>query len=348
MNKLTNRGNIKNKSDTNEVLIDKRSFKIFKYWKKQGFPYYRSDKEFRQEQFDKFMKIDHMKSLDFNNRGFKFHNGGLSLAWSYHPHAFKVPCKGLECPYDVFNSEEKFTQGIRKVLKGTFFKKQSYEILMTNSEKIKQDIRSILRRVTGSQMVSNFRPVTASALYSLFCEEGDTVWDMSCGWGGRLLGSIKSKINYIGTDPSTKTMKGLKEMAKTFGNKKYTYELLTMGSEDYKPKKNSLDFAFTSPPYFDTERYSTEKTQSYLKFSNIEKWKEGFLRKTLDNVYKGLKNNKFMGLNVANVKGQYDLFENDTIDIAESIGFKLVDTFDLVLSSQQKESKTEPIFIFKK
>mgnify|MGYP003660262972 CR=1 FL=1 len=35
MNKLTNRGNIKNKSDTNEVLIDKRSFKIFKYWKKQ-------------------------------------------------------------------------------------------------------------------------------------------------------------------------------------------------------------------------------------------------------------------------------------------------------------------------
>jgi len=289
-----------------------------------------------------------MKSLDFNNRGFKFHNGGLSLAWSYHPHAFKVPCKGLVSPYDVFNSEERFTLGIRKSLKGIFFKKQSYEILMTNSEKIKQDIRQILRRVTGGQMVSNFRPVTASGLYSLFCEEGDTVWDMSCGWGGRLLGSIKSKINYIGTDPSTKTMKGLKEMISTFGHKNRTYELLTMGSEDYKPKKNSLDFCFTSPPYFDTEMYSTEKTQSYIKFSSIEKWKEGFLRKTIDNCYRGLKPNKFLALNVANVEGQYENMKKDTVDIAESVGFKLVDTFDLILSSQQSDSKDEPIFIFKK
>jgi len=348
MSKLTNRGNLKNKSDTNEVLIDKRAYRIFKYWQKQGFPYYRSDKQFRQEQFEKFMKIDHMKNLDFNNKGFKFHNGGLSLAWSYHPHAFEVPCKNQICPYDVFNSEEIFTLGIRKSLKGIFFKKQSFEVLMNDSDKIKQDIRQILRRVTGGQMVSNFRPVTASALYSLFCEEGDTVWDMSCGWGGRLLASIKSNINYIGTDPNTKTMKGLKEMAMTFGRKNRTYDLQIMGSEVYKPKKNSLDFCFTSPPYFDTERYSTEKTQSYLKFSNIEKWKDGFLRKTIDNCYKGLKQNKFLALNVANVIGQYDNIEKDTKDIAESVGFKLVDTFDLIMSSQQADSKSEPIFIFKK
>jgi len=294
------------------------------------------------------MKIDHMKNLDFNNKGFKFHNGGLSLAWSYHPHAFEVPCKNQICPYDVFNSEEIFTLGIRKSLKGIFFKKQSFEVLMNDSDKIKQDIRQILRRVTGGQMVSNFRPVTASALYSLFCEEGDTVWDMSCGWGGRLLASIKSNINYIGTDPNTKTMKGLKEMAMTFGRKNRTYDLQIMGSEVYKPKKNSLDFCFTSPPYFDTERYSTEKTQSYLKFSNIEKWKDGFLRKTIDNCYKGLKQNKFLALNVANVIGQYDNIEKDTKDIAESVGFKLVDTFDLIMSSQQADSKSEPIFIFKK
>ena len=348
MSKLTNRGNLKNKSDSNEVLIDKRAFKIFKYWQKQGFPYYRSDKQFRQEQFDKFMKIDDKSNLDFNNRGFKFHNGGLSLAWSYHPHAFKVNCNNLMSPDDIFNNEEKFTLGIRKALKGIFFKKQSYEVLMTPSDKIKQDIRQILRRVTGGQMVSNFRPVTASALYKLFCEEGDTVWDMSCGWGGRLLASIKSNINYIGTDPNTKTMKGLKEMAMTFGRKNRTYDLQIMGSEVYKPKKNSLDFCFTSPPYFDTERYSTEKTQSYLKFSNIEKWKDGFLRKTIDNCYKGLKQNKFLALNVANVIGQYDNIEKDTKDIAESVGFKLVDTFDLIMSSQQADSKSEPIFIFKK
>ena len=74
-------------------------------------------------------------------------------------------------------------------------------------------------------------------------------------------------------------MKGLKEMAKTFGREARSYELLTIGSEEYKPKKNSLDFAFTSPPYFDTEKYSNEKTQSYLKYSNINTWKESFYEK---------------------------------------------------------------------
>ena len=98
----------------------------------------------------------------------------------------------------------------------------------------------------------------------------------------------------------------------------------------------------------DTEKYSaTETTQSYLKYSNINAWKEEFLRKTIDNVYYGLKKNHFMALNVADVKS-YETFEKDTKTIAEEVGFKLVDTFDLRLSSQQAEYKSEPIFIFKK
>ena len=52
-------------------------------------------------------------------------------------------------------------------------------------------------------------------------------------------------------------------------------------------------------------------------------------------------------MNVADVKS-YETFEKDTVNIAKSVGFKLVDTFDLVLSSQQGEFKSEPIFIFKK
>ena len=107
--KLTNRGNLKNKSITNEVLIDKRAYRIFKYWQKQGFPYYKTDKKFRQDEFDKFMKIDDKLNLDFNNKGFKFHNGGLSLAWSYHPHAFKVQCNNNKSPHDIFNRRKIYT-----------------------------------------------------------------------------------------------------------------------------------------------------------------------------------------------------------------------------------------------
>ena len=348
MTLLTNRGNLKSKTITNEVLIDKRTHKVVKYWQKEGFPYINSDMKFRQEKFDAFMRVDDKNSLDFPNRTFKFNNAGLSLAWSYHPHAFEVKCNDLKSPFEVFNDYETFSNGIRKTLKGSFFQKRSFEELMSQNDQTKEMIRGILRRVTGSQMVSNFRPITASMLYKLFCDEGDTVWDMSCGWGGRLLASVKADINYIGTDPNTQTQKGLKDMISTFGKQARSYELHTLGSEEYRPDKNSLDFAFTSPPYFDTEKYSeTETTQSYLKYSNINTWKEEFLRKTIDNVYYGLKKNHFMALNVADVKS-YETFEKDTKTIAEQVGFKLVDTFDLRLSSQQAEFKSEPIFIFKK
>ena len=348
MSLLTSQGNLKSQTITNEVLIDKRTHKIVKYWQKVGFPYIDTAEKFRQDKFDAFMKVDDMKSLDFNNRSFKFNNAGLALAWSYHPHAFEVQCNNQKSPMDVFNDYDTFSKGIKKTLKGSFFKKRSFEELMTKNEQTNEMIRTVLRRVSGAQMVSNFRPVTASALYKLFCEKNDTVWDMSCGWGGRLLASIKAEINYIGTDPNTQTQKGLKEMVTTFGNGAYGYDLLTMGSEEYRPDKNSLDFAFTSPPYFDTEKYSaTETTQSYLKYSNINTWKENFLRKTLENVHYGLKPNKFCAFNVADVKS-YETFEKDTKQIASEVGFKLVDTFDLRLSSQANDYKAEPIFIFKK
>ena len=348
MSLLSNQGGLRSKTITNEVLIDKRTHKIVKYWQKVGFPYVDTGKKYRQDKFDAFLKVDDMKSLDFNNRTFKFNNAGLSLAWSYHPHAFEVQCNNQKSPMDVFTDYDTFAKGIKKTLMGSFFKKRSFEELMEKNDQTNEMIRTVLRRVSGAQMVSNFRPITASALYKLFTDKNDVVWDMSCGWGGRLLASVKAEINYIGTDPNTQTQKGLKEMITTFGNKAYDYELLTMGSEEYRPDKNSLDFAFTSPPYFDTEKYSdTETTQSYLKYSNINTWKENFLRKTLENVHYGLKPNKFCAFNVADVKS-YETFEKDTKQIASEVGFKLVDTFDLRLSSQSNDYKSEPIFIFKK
>ena len=44
-NLLTNKGNLKSKTITNQVLIDKRTHKIVKYWQKQGFPDYDYDDE---------------------------------------------------------------------------------------------------------------------------------------------------------------------------------------------------------------------------------------------------------------------------------------------------------------
>ena len=56
---------------------------------------------------------------------------------------------------------------------------------------------------------------------------------------------------------------------------------------------------FTSPPYFDTEKYSEEPTQSYIKFPKENDWISGFLIKTIKNCHYGLKNEGYLALNIA-------------------------------------------------
>jgi len=208
-------------------------------------------------------------------------------------------------------------------------------------------MRSLLRRYTGTQCVSNFRPTAAACLYSHFAFPGAWVWDMSMGYGGRILGAIIADINYIGTDPAEKTFKGLQEIKKDFGKSERHYFLNKCGSEGFQPKEESLDFAFTSPPYFNWEQYGEEDEQSFNQFDSNEEWNNGFLRKTIQNCYKGLKKDKYMALNVANTKS-HKTFENDTVQIAKEEKFEHTDTFKLQLSSQESGAKYEPVFIFQK
>lgn len=200
----------------------------------------------------------------------------------------------------------------------------------------------------SKQSVSNFRPTVAKYIYNTFGNNG-TVWDMCCGWGGRLFGFLASNCQkYIGTEPSKKTYNGLIKMKNDFSYVNKNIEIHNIGSEDFIPKQNSLDLCFTSPPYFDTEKYSLEPTQSYITFPTKEKWINGFLKQTFHNAYLGLKLNGYMIINIANTC-EYDFLENETIRVAKEIGFSYIDTYYLILSSiSGKGIKKEPIFIFKK
>jgi hypothetical protein len=46
-----------------------------------------------------------------------------------------------------------------------------------------------------------------------------------------------------------------------------------------------FDFMFSSPPYFDFEKYSEDPGQSIVKFPVYEKWLEGYWRATIKNAY---------------------------------------------------------------
>lgn len=98
--------------------------------------------------------------------------------------------------------------------------------------------------------------------------------------------------------------------------------------EDLNIKENSIDFCFTSPPYYDTEHYSDDSEQSYKRYASYAEWKQSFLYVMLDKIYKSLKVGGVCLLNVGNVL--YPI-ENDIKEwcIEHDIEFRNVNDFKI-------------------
>lgn len=177
------------------------------------------------------------------------------------------------------------------------------------------------------------------------------------------MGALSSKKNfrYVGTDPCTETMYNLHRLAEyiemTTGRDE-SYELHCCGSEVFRGPANSIDFAFTSPPYFNLELYSDEDTQCFNKFPVLEDWLEGYVRGTIKNVHHMLKPGRYYAINIADFKvhgGEIVAYVDEWIRISEEEGMPLFDTVYLGVtaragSRQQQfgEKKKENILIFKK
>ena len=318
---------------------------IFNYYRRHGFPHYTIREDEKHDHMRKLQKFDIDTILDGDKIVQTMH--GLRMAWTYFPHFWEVRCgSAKQSPMEIFYDDEKFKRTIKKCWKWCV-KTYKGENEGTKNVMHENRLRQSIKIYTGTQSVSNFRPTAAKLIYEKF--GGDTIWDMSCGWGGRLIGFLaSSRKRYIGTEPSSLTFEGLQKIKEDFFYLKKSVELHKLGSEEFIPDRNSLDLCFTSPPYFDTEKYSDENTQSYIKFPTKEEWVNGFLRKTIENCYRGLKDGKYMLINIANTP-KYKFIEEETQKIAKELGFVQNDTLQLTLSSVMGAGyKYEPIFVFKK
>ena len=119
-----------------------------------------------------------------------------------------------------------------------------------------------------------------------------------------------------------------------------TKNIIEFAQKQKKLKK--FFFASTS------EIYAGSLSAGLLKFPTKEKWVNGFLKKTIENCYYGLKKNGYMIYNISNTP-KYKFIEEETIKIAKSLGFVQEKTIQLTLSSVMGAGhKYEPIFVFKK
>ena len=125
------------------------------------------------------------------------------------------------------------------------------------------------------------------------------VLDFSVGWGDRFAGFYcgETTKSYVGIDPNTLNHPNYKRQVEFYKKHQTFFEeekqgrvyLFTTEDVDYSKYENYFDTIFTSPPYFNVEKYSDEDTQSYIRYKDIDSWNKNFLHKTLGNIIPTLK-----------------------------------------------------------
>ena len=221
-------------------------------------------------------------------------------------------------------------------------------------------IRRALELVTGEN-IQNFKPQNARALAEHLCPVlWGNVYDYSAGYGGRLLGISCSNMsyNYIGIDPNTETIKYLNYFNEILDEAVgFKGKIIQNVSEEYQPK--DIDLAFSSPPYFNLEKYSDEETQCMVRYSTLDEWFSGYAEPTIENIYNSLNQDGIFATNIADYKTygkkEYKVVD-DWITLSERIGFRHVGTIKMMLNTRPGvgnnklagREKFEGVYVFRK
>ena len=175
----------------------------------------------------------------------------------------------------------------------------------------------------GTYIATQFKPIVAKTIYEM--SEAKTVLDTSMGWGDRLTAFYASNAtHYIGCDPNPNTFERYLKMQKFFdkltGGKK-TIQIYNCGAEDLPWNEiDNVDCAFTSPPYFSTERYNEggekEELQSWAKFNEYEKWRDEFYLPVAQNSFDSLSDNGVLLVNILDpkIKGKRHYSSDELVD----------------------------------
>lgn len=343
----------KNSNDENiKKEIQKRIFDII-----------RSVNEFPEKELDLNKEMQNLRTLsNINIRSMYVDNRisinsvGQSLCYQFYPNIWDV---------------KKSRKGIRPIsMRESFLIDKDLNRAIKMNLTYDTDISGLRSwfRMSDIGYCMNFRPATAKVVYDYNLQPKSKVLDYAAGYGGRLLGAWAAENidEYIGIEPNTETFNNGNKFIE-FLNSKYINLskacLYKVCSEDFTVKKypqyrEYFDMAFSSPPYFDLEIYSNEKTQSYNKFPNYSMWVKNYLRPTIHNCIDMLKPKGRFAINIYEDSSEYNKAPNikKIIQfICYERKFKLYKEDFMILtkragngSRDRNKEKTEPIWYFRK
>ena len=243
--------------------------------------------------------------------------------------------------------------------------------------------KSVLRTCISLRkyICSQFKPNVAKGIYDRY--ECKNVLDFSAGWGDRLCGFYASEHGelFVGIDPRKENHPIYEQQAEfykkhsTFFENEKRHELICEPAEDVDLSKyeGMMDIVFTSPPYFNVERYSHDDTQSWVRYKNIDLWNENFLQKAVKKAWNCIRKGGILMVNISDVNassgGKKDWLKicdpmNDYIntfddsEYVECFGMEMakrpnsigVGTAEGDENNNEKEGETfgEPVWVWKK
>lgn len=183
---------------------------------------------------------------------------------------------------------------------------------------------------------------------------GGRVLDPCAGWGDRLAAamSLSTVHSYTGIDPNSALASGYTHQISRYGDEKRHSVIHGCAEDMLSTLDREYDIVFSCPPYFDTEIYSREITQSCIKFPTFSKWVSGFLSPLIEHSFRLLRPGGYLALCLADSKrnkNMIPLCSTATSLVSDLLGYELVYCWGVFLFNQQSTLPLcERLFVWRK
>jgi hypothetical protein len=293
------------------------------YWRRSGFPYYEMTAEQIADEFRRLSSQD--QGTVFRKDGALGSVVGLAIANYFQPGMWSVRVSRYRCPMDVFEDDELLPAAIER----------AWRIWPDRRGANSSTLRRMLKTFPNTAAVSNFRPTLARGVISRYSRAGTRVLDFSAGFGGRMVGCLTLNRDYIGIEPNASQVSGLKANARALKCVKAASASVTIlkGCAENTLRQipsRSIDLVFSSPPYYDWERYSHGSSQSFVRYPNYESWLTGFLGPCIEESNRILTRR---GTLVLNVSGRFRRPSIEhVLELARASRFGLIEQIPMLLA----------------
>lgn len=320
-----------------------------------------------------FERADYKYKYSDNPLGVIDKSHAYNSVSNYFQQSNRMKCGSnlVDSPWDIWHDQSKLTN-----MNWHFWRLGA----LGNSDINDSTFRSGFR--IGTYTATQFKPNVAKALYEK--HNARKVLDTSCGWGDRLAGFYATDCTkmYVGCDPNPEVYETYKDQCVQYesllgcnpvlqdkgdhfictGTK--TVIIYNLPSEDvnWKWYEKTFDFYFTSPPYFETERYANNNssTQSWSRYPTFESWKRDFFFKVNGMVWDTLTDDAYMMINIIEPRvsrgTRLNLCDDMVDDILTypdahyigKIGMRMQARPHAIVNANKNSIFVEPIWVFRK